>query len=165
MVLSIVITLLAVIVSAVIINGVEDANKYDKMSFREAMDLTDLPIVTFYQGDEKFNFLLDTGSTYSHISSSAAQRLKGEKKELAVSIIAVGGNRGSTSALATQLVYKNKSYDVTLCVGEHLDDAFEAVKKENGVQIHGIIGNDFLNHHNYILDFEKLVAYSKGKSE
>lgn len=163
MVLSVVITLLAVIVLAVIINGVEDVNRYDKMSFREAMDLTDLPIVTFYQGEERFNFLLDTGSTYSHISSSAAQRLKGEEKELVVSVIAVGGSRGSTSTLATQLVYKNKPYNVILCAGEHMDDAFEAVKKENGVQIHGIIGNDFLSQHNYIIDFEELVAYSKGK--
>ena len=161
MILHVVIILLLVIVLAVIINGVEDANKYDKMSFRESMDLTDLPIVTFYQEKEKFNFLIDTGSTYSHISSSAAQRLKGEEKELRVSIIAVGGNRGSSSALSTQLTYKNKSYNVTLCVGEHLDDAFAAVKKENGVQIHGILGNLFFQRYKYVLDFASLTAYSK----
>ena len=34
----------------------------DAMSFQNSMDLAELPVVTFRQGDKKINFLLDTGS-------------------------------------------------------------------------------------------------------
>ena len=44
-----------------------------QMSFRESMDLTDLPVVTFYQGNKKVNFLLDTGSNDSIINEEAVK--------------------------------------------------------------------------------------------
>ena len=43
------------------------------MSFREALDLVGLPIVTFYQGDKKLNFLLDTGANLSVINKAALE--------------------------------------------------------------------------------------------
>ena len=73
MVLEIIGIMLAVIILSVIINGVEDYCKQSKrvnMSFKEAMDLVELPVVTFYNGDKKLNFLLDTGSNISQINSS-----------------------------------------------------------------------------------------------
>ena len=39
-----------------------------KISFKEGLDLTELPIVTFNQGDVKLHFLLDTGSNISFIN-------------------------------------------------------------------------------------------------
>ena len=53
MVLEVLIIIIAVVTIALIVNGVESYNNKDIMSFREAMDLTNLPIVTFYQGDNK----------------------------------------------------------------------------------------------------------------
>ena len=32
------------------------------MSFQNSMDLAELPVITFHQGNEKINFILDTGS-------------------------------------------------------------------------------------------------------
>ena len=64
--------LLAVVILAIIINGVEDYCKQKggvNMSFKEAMDLVELPVVTFYNGDKKLNFLLDTGSNMCVINS------------------------------------------------------------------------------------------------
>ena len=73
MVLEVIGIILAVIILSIIINGVEDYCKQRKrvnMSFKEAMDLVELPVVTFYNGDKKLNFLLDTGSNISQINSS-----------------------------------------------------------------------------------------------
>ena len=39
-----------------------------KISFRESMDLVQLPIVTFMNNGKKLNFLLDTGASYSSIN-------------------------------------------------------------------------------------------------
>ena len=56
-----------------IVDTVRKRNKItstDRISFRETLDLTELPIVTFRNNDKKFNFLLDTGATNSVINKS-----------------------------------------------------------------------------------------------
>ena len=73
-----------VLVLAIIINGIEDYCKQKNrinMSFKEAMDLVELPVVTFYNGDKKFNFLLDTGATISVINSNILDNFTHEKVE------------------------------------------------------------------------------------
>lgn len=160
--IEVIITIGAVIFLAIIINGVEDYFKcVDKMSFKEAMDLTELPIVTFYQGKEKFNFLLDTGSNNSHISSEIVDRIKGIPAEGIENIQGVGGKVTSSEAIKTVLEYKSKTYEVIVVVGDYLNEAFKDIKESTGVQLHGIIGNDFLSNNKYILDFNTFIAYSK----
>ena len=59
------------VIVAVIINGIERYHKKNDtttISFKEAMDLVELPIITFYNCNTKLNFLLDTGSNNSHIN-------------------------------------------------------------------------------------------------
>ena len=60
---------------AFIVNTVEKIRKKNnsKISFKEAMDLAELPVVTFYNGDVKLNFLLDTGSNISYINKSIVE--------------------------------------------------------------------------------------------
>lgn len=153
---------LAVVVAAFIVNGVEDCSRHrDEMSFREAMDLAELPVVTFYQGTEKFNFLLDTGSNHSHISVEAAERIKGVPMVGSENVQGVGGAMAVDRAVNATIEYKSKSYEVLLLVGEHLSDTFRAIKETTGVQVHGILGSGFLSDNRYILDFDELIAYSR----
>lgn len=135
-------------------------NNDRKMSFKESMDLAEMPVVTFYQGDKKFNFLLDTGSNYSHISKEAAKSIKGTMIDTKAKVSGIG--EGETSAICkTTLSYKDKDYNIDLSVTNHLTDVFADIKKETGIQVHGLIGNQFFQEHKYILDFNELVAYSK----
>lgn len=158
----IILIMLAILVAALVVNGIEDYSKpSDKMSFREAMDLAELPVVTFYQGTEKFNFLLDTGSNHSHISVEAAERLKGTPMIGSESVQGVGGATVIDRAINATIEYKSKSYEVLLLVGEHLTDTFRTIKETTGVQVHGIIGSGFLSDNRYILDFDELIAYSR----
>lgn len=153
---------LAIVVAAFIINGVEDYSRHrDEMSFREAMDLAELPVVTFYQGTEKFNFLLDTGSNHSHISVEAAERIKGVPMVGSENVQGVGGAMAVDRAVNATIEYKSKSYEVLLLVGEHLSDTFRAIKETTGVQVHGILGSSFLSDNRYVLDFDELIAYSR----
>lgn len=158
----IILIMLAILVAALVVNGIEDYSKpSDKMSFREAMDLAELPVVTFYQGTEKFNFLLDTGSNHSHISVEAAERLKGAPMVGSERVQGVGGATVIDRAINATIEYKSKSYEVLLLVGEHLTDTFRTIKETTGVQVHGIIGSGFLSDNRYILDFDELIAYSR----
>lgn len=153
-----------IVILAIIINGVEDYSRdREAMSFREAMDLAELPVVTFYQGKEKFNFLLDTGSMHSHISKEAAERIKGEPDEVEVNVNGVGGSTSVVDkAIKVSLEYKNNSYNAILLAGNHLDETFKVIKDTTGVTVHGVIGSNFLNENKYVLDFEGLIAYSKA---
>ena len=126
------------------------------------MDLAELPVITFYQGTEKFNFLLDTGSNHSHISVEAAERIKGIPMVGSENVQGVGGAIAVDRAVNATIEYKSKSYEVLLLVGEHLSDTFRTIKETTGVQVHGIIGNSFLSDNRYILDFNEFVAYSKA---
>ena len=162
MILEVILTIVAVLVVGYTINLCEDRIKRNnrKMSFREAMDLAEMPVVTFYQGDKKFNFLLDTGSNLSHISKEAVKKIKGTTVDAKAEVSGIG--KGSTSAVCrTTLSYKDSDYNIDLCVTDHLTDAFAAIKKETGVQVHGLIGNQFFQKYKYVLDFKELVAYSK----
>lgn len=163
MILEIALTIGAVLALGYTVNLCEDIirKRNDrKMSFRESMDLAEMPVVTFYQGDKKFNFLLDTGSNYSHISKEAAKEIQGTMIDAQAKVSGIG--EGTTSAVCrTTLSYKGVNYDIDLSVTDHLTDAFAAIKSETGVQVHGLIGNQFFQKHKYVLDFEELVAYSK----
>ena len=61
--LCVIFLIIAVAVTSGVIAGVR--KKSSEISFREAMDLAELPVITFYNGDKKINFLLDTGSNIS----------------------------------------------------------------------------------------------------
>ena len=81
MILEIISAVVLVLVVAFIANTIDDIRKRNnsKISFKEAMDLVELPVVTFYNGDTKLNFLLDTGSNVSYINNSIIPLLVHEK--------------------------------------------------------------------------------------
>ena len=164
MVLKIVVILLVVALLAIIINGAEDyckQKKRENMSFREAMDLVELPIITFYNKDTKLNFLLDTGSDLSYINKSVLFSLEYKKIDESKNIISVGGNSQSLGCCDMTVTYKTQKFINRFYISD-LDEAFGAIKAETGVQIHGILGSKFFTKYRYILDFESLIAYSKS---
>lgn len=165
MVLEVIGIILAVIILSIIINGVEDYCKQSKgvnMSFKEAMDLVELPVVTFYNGDKKLNFLLDTGSNISQINSSILPLL--DYKEIEgkdMNVVGIEGNKAvNTGFCEMTITYKGQEFIGDFCIHD-LDDAFAIVKEESGVQIHGILGSLFFQKYKYVFDFESLIAYSK----
>ena len=164
MALKIVIILLAAIFFlAIIAKTIEDyykQKKYKSMSFKEAMDLAELPVVTFYNKDKKLNFLLDTGSDSSYINKSALLSLEYKEINGNMNIISGGGSTQSLGCCEMTVTYKNQKFVDKFYVSD-LDKAFGVIKSETGVQIHGILGSKFFAKYKYILDFENLIAYSK----
>lgn len=148
--------------AAYTINIIRVRNK-TKMSFMEAFNLTELVIVTFTNNGNKLNFLLDTGSDSSYISRSAYNKgITGEKiNSKNINIIGCTGASNSGETILAPLAYKNTVYDIEINVLDSLDDSFAAVKSDCGVQLHGILGNDFLHKHNFVVDFEELTVYNK----
>lgn len=132
-----------------------------KISIKESMDLAQVPVITLQGGDHRLNFLLDSGSSHSHISKSAASLINGTSKDIDFTCTTASGSDAINTLIETVLSYKDKEFKVNLFINESLDISFDEVKKDCGVQLHGILGTDFLRDHGYILDFANLVAYNK----
>lgn len=132
--------------------------KDTEISFREAMALIDLPVVTFEWENKKLVLLLDTGCNQSVINSSALTNLKYKSTGLHADLFGIEGQEEASEAIVLQLGYKDNMFTEVFMV-KNLDKAFALVKKESGIQIHGILGSDFLEKHKYILNFKTLTAY------
>ena len=76
-------------------------------------------------------------------------------------VVGSTGNCACTETIRIPLTYKDNTYSADLYVLESLDESFKSIKETDGVQLHGILGTLFLQKHNFVLDFDELVAYKK----
>ena len=154
-------TLLLTIVGSfwIILNMRKRAN--NSLSFKESMDLTSLPVVTFYNNNIKLNFLLDTGSDDSRINMSVLPLLKYELLDFTRNTMSILGEKALENQYCSMTIsYKQQDFCADFSIGD-FDEPFSAIKTESGVQIHGILGSLFFQKYKYILDFENLTAYLK----
>ena len=148
---------------AYIVNKVETSKKEinSRMSFKESLDLIELPIVTFYQGDKKLNFMLDSGSNLSIIDINAVNNLKLKYVKLnkVNGILGINGETRDAGFVNMKFYYKHLKFDYDF---QYLDlsNVVNSLKQD-GVTIHGILGNQFFVKYKYVLDFNDLIAYSK----
>lgn len=154
--LCVIFLIIAVAVTSGVIAGVR--KKSSEISFREAMDLAELPVITFYNGDKKINFLLDTGSNISYLNESIVSSLVTESTGEASTIIGIEGNKVNCKICKMIIRRKNQEFEEEFSIAD-LDKAFSIVKKESGVQIHGILGSRFFEKYKYVLDFKDYIAY------
>ena len=154
--------LVLIAILAIIINGIEDYSRdREAMSFREAMDLVDLPIITFYNENTKLNLLLDTGSSMNVINSTILETLICTKLEGSGTVYGMEGNEINIEYVSMKINYGNESYTSTFQLID-MQKAFDKIKEEYGVQVHGILGNAFFKEYEYMLDFKSLIAYSRA---
>lgn len=142
---------------------VKQNKQYDRISFKETLELTDLPIVTFHHFDNdnndiRLNFLLDTGSNRSMMSSSAIEKCKHTYINAENSLCGMDGIQRTVQNAVVTLRYNNRPYSDVFQVSDI--PIFDGIKEECGIVIHGVIGNTFFNKYKYIIDFDSLVAYS-----
>ena len=154
--LCVIFLIIAVAVTSGVIAGVR--KKSSEISFREAMDLAELPVITFYNGDKKINFLLDTGSNISYLNESIVSSLVTESTGEESNIIGIEGNKVNCKICKMIIRRKNQEFEEEFSIAD-LDKAFSIVKKESGVQIHGILGSRFFEKYKYVLDFKDYIAY------
>lgn len=164
MIFKIIFILLTVVCVALFITMFEDIKKSNrkKISFKEALDLTELPVVTFISKGRKLNFLIDTGANNSILNESVANKMKLECEEFeGVETNTAGGNINLNKIVNLVIKFDDKrEYDECFLIS-NMDEAFNSVKAETGVMIHGILGSNFFAKHKYIIDYDSLALYVK----
>lgn len=130
------------------------------ISFKAGFDLTQLPIVSLYQGKFVFNFLLDTGSNDSIIDSNILDMIEHTPIDETSSLYGLEGKEQVVEKCNITVTYNGIDFPYTYLVCD-MKGPFSKIKAESGVTLHGIIGSKFFNEYKYVLDFESLIAYSK----
>lgn len=157
---------ISVILGVIIIGGIVNVivskiGKYNSiLSFKESMDLTELPIITMYSGNKKLNFLLDTGSNNSVINSSELINITYAPVNAVIDTVGLNGTVEQSPICEIDLYYKKNKFLEEFVVID-MNESFASIKKENGVILHGILGSKFLEKYKYVLDFKELIAYIK----
>lgn len=165
MILSVIVAVILIAIVGLVVNMIMDSlSKEDKyiFSLKESMDLVELPIITFYIGDKKLNFLLDTGSNLSHINSSVLNNIPFTPLNITSDIAGMEGNKQETGfcELSVKATDEGNEFTEMFAISD-LDRSFGIVKEESGVQLHGILGSVFFKKYKYIIDFDNLKVYFK----
>lgn len=134
--------------------------KHTCIDFGAGYDLTELPIATFYQGEVKLNFLLDTGSNNNIINKSILPILKCEEVGNTAKVYGIDGVDHVCPYSYIDIEYQNTHYPANFMVC-NMDTPFGNIKRETGVTVHGILGSRFFKTYKSILDFSEFKAYFK----
>ena len=131
------------------------------ISIRQGFTSPNLPIATFYQGDKEIVFLLDSGSDRNVFNKEAldALGLEYEIKENEVTKLHGVGGEQNVETCIMSFGTEDEKFTAEFLVTDIA--AFNMIKQETLVQIHGILGNPFLKENNVVLDYSSLSAYSR----
>ena len=154
--------ILIVVLIAIAANTAEDIKRKNvtKISFREVMDLTGLPVITFRQGENKLNFVLDTGAVSSVIDSNILNTLEYTPIEGTSTGYGIDGKEHVMERVGIVLTYKDNQYSDVFRVFD-MTASFGAFKRDFGVTVHGLLSSSFFERYKYVLDFKELIAYCK----
>lgn len=130
------------------------------VSFKQGFVSPKIPIATFYQGDKKLNFLLDSGSDKNVVDQKTLDSI--EHEIISEGTTSLSGVGGVTKVDTCRVKFKcdDEEYTEDFLVAD-LSEAFGMIENDHCITIHGIIGSTFLRQNNVVMDFQNLVAYSK----
>ena len=123
----------------------------------------DLPVITLTNNGVALNFLIDTGSNISHICPSAADLIEHEQQVSNNTKIAGLGaiNQGVTICTAKFKDILSKEYKIQLSISAELEETSKYIKENTGIEVHGLLGTDFLQNYKYVIDFKSLEVYAR----
>lgn len=133
----------------------------DSISIKKYMP-DDLPVITLTNNGIALNFLIDTGSNISHIIPSVLKDIKGNKIQSNNEIAGIGAVTTESNSIEIKVKDTlSKEYDIILVVSKGLEESAKYIEQSTGVKIHGLLGTDFLQKYQYVIDFKTLEVYAK----
>lgn len=114
-----------------------------------------LPLILTSGKLKNLCFLIDTGSTHNSLFDFVYNHFKEEFKILegTQSLMGIEGQYKETPIIEATFNFEGKDYTSTFSVLD-ASEAIKQVQEETGIQIHGMLGTQFLLENNWIMDFE-----------
>lgn len=155
-----IIVLILIAVTLVLLTYKLRDRKKNTISFKESLDLAEIPVITFYQNETKLNFLLDTGSNISIIDKKVYDIIETKETNRQSTLAGLGGEYSTNPIVTITFTYLEKIFTDDFQVVD-MTSTFATIKQRTGVTINGIIGSKFMQKYKYVLDFKEMIAYSK----
>ena len=116
---------------------------------------TGLPLITTSGKLKNLCFLIDTGATHNVLFAYVYEHFKNEFKVLEdkQNIMGIDGEYKETPVIEATFNFEGTDYTSSFSV-LNATDAIAQVQEETGVQIHGVLGIEFLIKNKWIIDFE-----------
>ena len=115
-----------------------------------------LPLIIVKVKEKYICFILDTGSTCSLIDSTVVEYFKDIVEPVGDYYInGIEGSKHKVDMITLPFIFEGQMYKPKFCV-KPLLDAFKSIEDESGIQVHALLGTDFLLENKWIIDFEKL---------
>lgn len=128
--------------------------------FKESLDLTGLPVVTFDNMGTKLRLLIDTGSEHALMDTSYLEMCQiKEVKSSATTIITGSGALDAPMVAVIPISYKELDFEGEFLVCDLKDQFKEAFGDK--IEVHGILGSDFFRKYKYKIDYSDLAVYAK----
>ena len=117
---------------------------------------TGLPLILTSGKLKNVCFLIDTVSTHNSIFSFVYDHFKDEFQiqEEMQKTMGIEGNYQECQTVEATFNFEGTDYTSTFMIMD-ATSAMAQVQEETGIQIHGILGIQFLLEHKWIIDFEK----------
>lgn len=113
-------------------------------------------------GEYGLCFIIDTGATLSLIDSSVVDQLGGlvVKHDKPKSILGINGKYMQAESTAMLTFNIGETSFTHTFVSKSLFESLIKIEMESDIQVHGILGSDFLLNNQWIIDFDKLEVYT-----
>ncbi|MBB3702115.1 aspartyl protease family protein [Alloprevotella rava] len=127
---------------------------------------TGLPLIVTSGKLKNLCFLVDTGATHNVLFTYVFEHFKNEFKVLEEhqSTMGIEGNYKECPTIEATFNFEGTDYTSTFSVLD-ATDAIAQVQAETGVQIHGVLGIQFLVENKWIIDFDRLAISTSNKKE
>ena len=128
----------------------------NRYSISYGLEHTGLPLILVEVKDKYLSFILDTGSTCSLIDSTVVEYFKNIVEPVGDYYInGIEGTEHKVDMITLPFTFEGQTYKPKFCV-KPLLNAFKGIEDESGIQIHGLLGTDFLLENQWIIDFKEL---------
>lgn len=127
---------------------------------------TGLPLIVTSGKLKNLCFLIDTGSNNNILFSYVYEHFRDEFKLLNSNRRTMGieGHYQETPVIEATFNFEGTDYTSTFSVLD-ATDAISQIQEETGVQIHGVLGIQFLVENKWIIDFDTYIVRTSHTSK
>lgn len=125
-------------------------------SLFHGINQTKLPIIVVEIENKHLCFILDTGSTCCLIDSNVVEYFKDIITPVGdYNISGIDGTKHKVDVVILPFIFEGYTCKTKFCV-KPLLNTFKSIEKDSGIQVHGLLGTDFLIENKWIIDFKEL---------